>query len=110
MYCLIKCSDVTVMTRHKDSDKAFLVKYDRDGVICKKEQIKMEIHGTIIEVRNIFEISASVQCIYKRQALIQNEFCMTLLNLYSMILYKTTLVVTGGKLVKKKGKEKGAQT
>lgn len=31
MFCLIKSSDVTVMSKHKDSDKAFLVKFDRDG-------------------------------------------------------------------------------
>ena len=65
-YCLIKCSDVTVMTKHKDSDKAYLVRWDREGVICKKEEIQMEITGTIIEVRNIFEISAAVSNIYKR--------------------------------------------
>lgn len=65
MFCLIKSSDVTIMSKHKDSDKAFLVKYDRDGQICKKEQISMEINGTIIEVRNIFEISAAVSGIYK---------------------------------------------
>jgi hypothetical protein len=39
MFCLVKSSDVTVMSKHKDSDKAFLVKYDRDGQIFKKEQI-----------------------------------------------------------------------
>jgi len=70
MFCLIKSSDVTIMSKHRNSDKAFLVKYDRDGQICKKEQIEMEICGTIIEVRNIFEISASVSAIYKRQAMI----------------------------------------
>jgi DNA mismatch repair ATPase MutL len=37
MFCLIKSSDVTIMSKHKDSNKAFLVKYDRDGQICKKE-------------------------------------------------------------------------
>jgi hypothetical protein len=31
----------------------------------------------------------------------QNDFCVSLLNQYSMILYNTTLVVTGGRLVKK---------
>ena len=31
MFCLIKSSDVTIMSKHKDSEKAFLVKYDRDG-------------------------------------------------------------------------------
>lgn len=65
-FCLIKSSDVTIMSKHKDSEKAFLVKYDREGVIQKKEQIQMEINGTIIEVRNIFEISAAVSGIYKR--------------------------------------------
>ena len=29
----------------------------------------MEINGTIIEVRNVFEISAAVSGIYKKQAL-----------------------------------------
>ena len=100
MFCLIKSSDVTVMSKHKDSKKAFLVKFDRDGQISKKEQIQMEINGTIIEIRNIFEISASVSGIYKRQAIPQLDFCMSLLNQYSMILYNTTLVVTAGKLVK----------
>jgi DNA mismatch repair ATPase MutL len=37
MFCLIKSSDVTIMSKHKDSEKAFLVKYDREGVIQKKE-------------------------------------------------------------------------
>jgi DNA mismatch repair ATPase MutL len=49
-FCLIKSADVTVMSKHKNSEKAFLVKFDRDGVICKKEEIQMEITGTIIEV------------------------------------------------------------
>ena len=40
----------------------------------------MEINGTIIEVRNIFEISAAVSGIYKRQAQAQLDFCMVLLN------------------------------
>ena len=40
----------------------------------------MEIHGTIIEVRNLFEISAAVSSIYKRQANVQYDFAMTLLN------------------------------
>lgn len=39
MFCLIKSSDVTIMSRHKDAEKAFLVKYDREGQICKKEEI-----------------------------------------------------------------------
>ena len=37
MYCLVKSSDVTIMSKHKDAEKAFLVKYDRDGQIIKKE-------------------------------------------------------------------------
>ena len=37
MYCLIKCSDITIMSKHRDSQKAFLVKFDRDGMISKKE-------------------------------------------------------------------------
>ena len=34
----------------------------------------MEINGTIIEVRNVFEISAAVSGIYKRQSEELNRF------------------------------------
>ena len=64
----------------------------------------MEINGTIIEVRNVFEISAAVSAIYKRQAMAQFDQCMNLLNEYSLILFATTLVVTSGKLIKKNTK------
>ncbi len=36
-YCLVKSSDITIMSRHKDSQEAFLVKYDREGNISRKE-------------------------------------------------------------------------
>lgn len=61
----------------------------------------MEINGTIIEVRNLFEISAAVSNIFKRQAAMQLEFSMCLLNKYSMILKGIALVITGGKLIRK---------
>jgi DNA mismatch repair protein PMS2 len=31
LYCLVKSSDVTIMSKHRESSKAWLVKYDRDG-------------------------------------------------------------------------------
>eukprot|EP00347_Sterkiella_histriomuscorum_P000587 403375275 len=90
---LSRCSELKVITKFHNSSTGYEIVF-QDGEIQKCDKIQKDRQGTIVCVRNIHNSNPSAQGQYRKLFLQHYANALSLLNDFSLILYKITLILS----------------
>jgi DNA mismatch repair protein MLH1 len=99
---LARCSELKIITKFYKCNTGYEVLFNDNGDVISVTPVEKTKQGTIVQVRNIHKSNKNIQLSYRKNRESHYNFCLTLMNDFSLILKDITFILSN-EFLKQKG-------